>query len=248
MKRIFSMPQLSRLVTALPLLLLTATASSVNAGQSWQHEGKPAQLVELFTSEGCSSCPPADKYLSRLQDKTELWKEVIPLAFHVDYWNYLGWKDKFSHPSFSQRQRIYQSYGAATSVYTPGFFVDGKEWQGYFYRQDLPQASEKSADKLTLTRNGSLFDLTYKGEGKYSAHLALLAMDETTQVRSGENRGKSLKHDFIVLEKQQMTSQNNWQFNLSSIPENADAVAVWLTRVDGFKPVQTVAGFLEKNR
>lgn len=232
-------------VTLALLSLLGFVAISANASQVWQHDGKPAQLIELFTSEGCSSCPPADKYLSQFQRSENLWTEVIPLAFHVDYWNYLGWKDVYSHPSFSQRQRIYQSYGAAKSVYTPGFFVDGKEWQGYFSRRALPTQQVNKAGKLVLTQSGNQFEVNYQTEGRFIAHLTLLALDEKTSVRAGENHGKQLEHDFVVLQKYQLTAENNWQFSLANIPDNTDAVAVWLTKEDGFKPIQTVAGYFK---
>ncbi|MDG3086248.1 DUF1223 domain-containing protein [Vibrio hannami] len=213
------------------------------ADQIWQHEGKPAQLIELFTSEGCSSCPPADKYLSQFQSASELWTEVIPLAFLVDYWNYLGWSDKFAHPSYSQRQRIYQSLGASSSVYTPGFIVDGREWRGYFYRSDLPKSQQVTAEKLTLKQSGNRFEVSYPSEQRYIAHIVILAMDEETEVKAGENRGRKLEHDFVVLRKEQKAAQSQWTFNLRSLPENRDAVAVWLTKEDGFLPVQTVAGY-----
>ncbi|MHA2940125.1 DUF1223 domain-containing protein [Vibrio sp. RC27] len=235
----------TKLRTTLSLFITLGLLQPALADQTWQHEGQPAQLVELFTSEGCSSCPPADKYLSQFQSESTLWTEVIPLAFHVDYWNYLGWDDEFAHPSFSQRQRIYRSFGATSSVYTPGFIVDGKEWQGYFSRRDLPKSQQIKAEKLTLKQSGNRFEVSYPSDQRYIAHIAILAMDEETKVKAGENRGKKLEHDFVVLEKQQKTAESQWAFNLPSLPENSDAVAVWLTKEDGFLPVQTVAGYLK---
>lgn len=94
MKRLFSL--------ALTCLFLPFT---VSAAQTWANDGSPATVVELFTSEGCSSCPPADRVLGSLKEESGLWEEVIPLAFHVDYWDYLGWKDRFARTEFSVRQR-----------------------------------------------------------------------------------------------------------------------------------------------
>lgn len=210
----------------------------------WVNSAEPATLIELFTSEGCSSCPPADKYLSKFQSNKQLWQHYIPLAFHVDYWNYLGWEDKFSHPSFTQRQRLYRSYGAAGSVYTPGFFVDGKEWQGYFTRSALPVTKKGNAMELRATLTGNEIKLSYADKGEYIAHIVLLAMDESTTIKAGENRGKQLEHDFVVLEKQQSLAKEQWHFTFTDWPKNADAIAVWLTKPDGFDPVQTVAGYL----
>lgn len=238
------MNKLMAMAMAMSVALWSGTFSTsvLASDQIWVNAGKPAQLIELFTSEGCSSCPPADKYLSQFQHHAGLWNDIIPLAFHVDYWNYLGWKDEYSHPSFTQRQRLYKSYGASSSVYTPGFFVDGKEWRGYFSRGRLPAISASRAGELKLERTGNQFELSYSESGSYLAHFALLAMDEVTEIKAGENRGKELEHDFVVLDKQQQLSEMAWKFDVSTWPENADALAVWLTKRDGFQPIQTVAG------
>ncbi len=128
-------------------IMMLGTANAKSDYQVWSHQGKPARIIELFTSEGCSSCPPADAYLSQFSTSEDLWQGIIPLAYHVDYWDYIGWKDRFAHPSFSQKQRLYRSYGVVASVYTPGFVVDGKEWRGFFnpLNRTLPQATGLSA-------------------------------------------------------------------------------------------------------
>ena len=77
-------------------------------------------VLELYTSEGCSSCPPADKYISELKSHPGLWTSLIPVAFHVDYWNYIGWEDRFSSPEYSARQRRYARSKNLKTVYTPG--------------------------------------------------------------------------------------------------------------------------------
>ena len=95
-------------------------------------------LVELFTSEGCSSCPLADRWLSTLERDNRLWKSVFPIAFHVDYWDYIGWPDRFAVPRHSHRQREHRGLGNVYSVYTPGFVVAGREWRGWFDGDQLP--------------------------------------------------------------------------------------------------------------
>src|SRR6266581_5068954 len=72
-------------------------------------------LVELFTSEGCSSCPPADAWISQLKESPDLWKKIVPVAFHVDYWNNLGWRDRFAKPEFTARQRRYVAAGSGVT-------------------------------------------------------------------------------------------------------------------------------------
>ncbi|RBW64412.1 DUF1223 domain-containing protein [Vibrionales bacterium C3R12] len=226
------------------LLTLTSLVTFPSAAQTWQHSGPPAQLIELFTSEGCSSCPPADRYIGEFRHSSKLWNSVIPVAYHVDYWDYLGWKDKFANPAFSQKQRLYKAYGVVDSVYTPGFVVDGNEWRGFFHwgKKTLPSPSTNNRGLLTLNREGNRFKLVYSGTDAYTANLVVLALDEVTQVKAGENRGKLLDHHFVALDKLQQYGQKEWQFELQTIPESADAVAVWLTKEGSYLPVQTVAG------
>lgn len=101
------------------------------AEQIFQHQGQPPQLIELYTSEDCSSCPPADKYLATFLQHPQLWKAVVPLAFHVDYWDYLGWADPFAQQQFKERQYNYRRHNHISSVYTPGWIINGKEWRGF---------------------------------------------------------------------------------------------------------------------
>ena len=86
-------------------------------------------LIELFTSEGCSSCPPAETYLNNLKNNNELWEKWIPVAFHVDYWDYIGWKDKYATKTFGLRQSRYASLNRVSTVYTPAFMVNGSSWR-----------------------------------------------------------------------------------------------------------------------
>ncbi|GAM60152.1 hypothetical protein JCM19232_485 [Vibrio ishigakensis] len=228
--------------------LLLALAPFSLFAQTWSHSGQPAQLVQLFTSEGCSSCPPADRYLSKFKGHSGLWEEVIPTAYHVDYWDYIGWKDRFANPAFSQKQRLYRSYGVLGSVYTPGFVVDGQEWKGFFYRSQrkLPLSSAPDAKTLKLVNQDMNYSLSFSDRSEYVATIVWLALDETTEVKRGENRGRTLSHDFVVLEEQQKLGKGEWTFMPNDI-QGADAVAVWLTKRGEFQPVQTVAGYLDRN-
>ncbi|MGB1272163.1 MAG: DUF1223 domain-containing protein, partial [Endozoicomonas sp.] len=120
---------------------LLATELSIKANPKGVTETdtleKQATVIELYTSQGCSSCPPAEAWLSRWLDKPELWQSVIPLAFHVSYWNYLGWPDIFSDQAYDQRQKRYQTLGYSRSTYTPEFIVNGREWRGWFLRRPV---------------------------------------------------------------------------------------------------------------
>lgn len=103
------------LIAAL-LCLLPAFA----VAQKWESGTAKTDVVELFTSEGCSSCPPADRWFSALKEDPELFSGFIPIAFHVDYWDYIGWEDQFAKPEYSERQRDYVRAGHVTLYARPG--------------------------------------------------------------------------------------------------------------------------------
>jgi hypothetical protein len=169
---------------------------------------KTSVLVELFTSEGCSSCPPTGRVLSQLekaQPNDEV--ETITLALHVDYWNYLGWKDEFSQKQFSERQSGYAEHFRIDSVYTPQMVVDG---QTQLVGSNL--AAANNAILQAAKNQKASIDLADAGDNlkvKISdvpAHddsyvwLAIAEDDLKTNVRRGENGGKTLEHVSVVRE------------------------------------------------
>src|ERR1700733_854948 len=121
-------PRLNIVVRTLLLLIVSilGLGLTLQAQTTTRFESGPSQvsLLELYTSEGCSSCPPAEAWLSALSQSPELWKAVVPVAFHVDYWDNLGWKDWFSSREFTQRQRRYAANWGSGSVYTPAFILN----------------------------------------------------------------------------------------------------------------------------
>lgn len=163
-------------------------------------------LVELFTSEGCSSCPPADRTLMFLQMNQPVRNaKIIALGFHVDYWDYLGWKDKFSSAQFSSRQREYVQAFRLDSSYTPQMVVDG---ESEFVGSNLQNASnfiEAAAKKqkatVNLTINGGQIGVAVDKMPSTAASTVYLAVAEhelSTKVRGGENRGSDLAHPAVV--------------------------------------------------
>src|SRR5882762_404748 len=116
-----------RLFSLLGLALLVSARG--NAGEQHFSSG-PARcsLIELYTSEGCSSCPPAERWLDALREDTGLWRDFVPVEFHVNYWDRLGWPDRFATHEFTQREYAYASAWGSGSVYTPCFVRDGAEW------------------------------------------------------------------------------------------------------------------------
>ncbi|HET9164808.1 MAG TPA: DUF1223 domain-containing protein [Candidatus Angelobacter sp.] len=179
-----------------------------------------AVVVELFTSEGCSSCPPADELLGRLrQDLSAKNIQVIPLGFHVDYWNRLGWKDRFSSAEFTQRQEQYTHALKVDGPYTPEMVVDGDvefvgNDAGQAQRTIRQQASQLEMAQVKIAPAGA-DQLTIQVKGPTSSSgnaLVMLAITEdnlTTQVFSGENGGRTLHHAAVVRELRQVGALNN---------------------------------------
>ena len=207
------------------------------------------RLLELFSSEGCSSCPPAESWFSNLQSSDELWKSIVPVSFHVTYWDYLGWADRFARPEYSQRQEQYAALWNSGSVYTPEFVVNGEEWRGWFRGQTLAGSDPANPGKLTVRINGVQVAVQFAANQKdnYKVYLAPLGMNLTSKVRGGENSGRNLRHDFVVLDLQTSDLQPNggkWAATLNVKWQDAKAVAAWVTQGNNLTPIQAAGGFL----
>ncbi len=187
----------------------------------------PVAVLELFTSEGCSSCPSADKLLPQL---VGLDSNIIPLSFHVDYWNRLGWIDPFSNSEYSERQRSYARQLNLESVYTPQLVVNGEYELVGSNRGKAELAIKKAlADKATIQltiesikkNNGKLsFIVRSDGDFKKTNLLAALVQKQATMnVKAGENRGAKLSHTNIVRVLLQQTTANKNEFELE-LPAN----------------------------
>lgn len=240
------------ILVALWLSVTLSPASSAATTHTVSFSSGPTKvnLLELYTSEGCSSCPAADRWLSDLQESPGLWRRIIPLAFHVDYWNYLGWKDMFAKPDYGKRQYRYQRTGNIKAVYTPGFVVNGKEWRSWFSRGALPDTHEQ-AGELQVTLDDRTIKARYlrpdlTGQ-PLKLNIALLGFDLKSEIKAGENRGKALTHDFVVLaHQQQVSGAGNWQLSLAEPhqPSSRMALAAWVTKVDNQAPLQATGGWL----
>jgi hypothetical protein len=234
-------------------LVFCVSASAQNL--HLESPGSRVSLLELYTSEGCSSCPPADRWISTLRDDPRLWREVVPVAFHVDYWDYIGWKDRFASPVYGNRQRDYARSRRVGTVYTPGFVLAGKEWRSWFYRPVLKVETGAQAGKLELSINQGKASATFAPPkpitGELEIHVAVLGFGLQTEVRAGENGGSTLKHDFVVLGYDRFptirrNSLHTASFTLPPVSVDADrtAVAAWLSAPDDPNPVQAVGGWL----
>jgi len=206
-------------------------------------------LLELFTSEGCSSCPPAEAWLGKLKSDDRLWQDFVPIAFHVDYWDRLGWKDRFAQPEWTHRQQAYADRWRNSSVYTPAFVLDGREWQDWAGKVSF--APRENMGPLTATANGNTVAVSFQPGAKFgggSAHVAWLGFNLLSNVGAGENAGRSLRHDFVVLchaaAPLVRDANGSWKTELTSSAgyEEAGAIACWIES-DGV-PVQATGGWL----
>jgi hypothetical protein len=154
-------------------------------------------LVELFTSEGCSSCPPADRHLQQLDS------QAIVLSEHVDYWDQLGWKDRFSSPAFTERQEVYAKQFGLDSPYTPQMVVDGvAQFTGGDTRRaaaEIEKAADRPKAAIFLERIGAGVRVDIEGSPKEAdIWLALADNNDSTSVAGGENKGHTLTHVAVV--------------------------------------------------
>ncbi|MEO5720302.1 MAG: DUF1223 domain-containing protein [Chthoniobacterales bacterium] len=237
--------------TILTLLALAAALPSVvSAETTFTSPPTRAHLLELYTSEGCSSCPPAESWLSKLKDAPGLWTEFVPLAFHVDYWDRLGWRDPFASKAWTARQYRYSASWKSSSVYTPAFVLNGREWRN----SGVPSASRETPGVLKISvLNPERVRVNFapaKVEGRaYEVHVARLGFDVKINVKAGENRGRELLHDFVVLAlaKAQLGEGAAEVALPAGTPTPGGttrrAIVAWVTEAGGMEPLQAVGGW-----
>lgn len=198
--------KISAISVAVVLSLFIAVFLTRNTASGKEVKGQGFAVLELFTSEGCSSCPPADALLARIQEEAGN-KPIYILAYHVDYWDHLGWKDAFSSSQFSKRQYQY-SQQLSAQVYTPQLVVNGqKELIGSdesavtnVVKSALNGSSETSLSVHGQLQGGKL-DLDYQVTGNTNKSRLMVAVVEkhaVSNVKRGENEGRTLSHVQIV--------------------------------------------------
>jgi hypothetical protein len=196
---------------------------------------KTAALVELYTSEGCSSCPPADKRLSQFPSREYGLEQLVPISLHVDYWDYIGWKEPFAQPRFSERQSWLVHANGHKTIFTPHFFVSGTEVRDWHdgLSDELKRVTAQPARASIHVHAESSSPGTLSVAASATTTLPLnqlglfIALTEdklTSSVSAGENRGATLSHDHVVREwigpvalsaghadlKQAVTTRSNW--------------------------------------
>jgi hypothetical protein len=207
-------------------------------------------MVELFTSQGCSSCPPAEAYLNSFVDDPELWKRVIPVAFHVDYWDYIGWKDPFARPEHASRQQRYARLGHVSSVYTPALIVNGKGRRPGRLGHNAVDTPAVGNLRINL-ENGRVtasFAPAGKASGLLTLHLAVLGMNLSTDIQAGENAGRHSRHEFVLLgHRKARSTERKWTIRLPEFDKSLTrrlAVIAWLSRPGDPSPLQATGGYL----
>ncbi len=241
----------------LSLAMTTHLAQATKLHGTFKSTETQASLIELYSSEGCYSCPPADAWLRKLKTDARLWKEYVPIAFHVDYWDYIGWKDTFATAAYTQRQRDYASHNRSRSVYTPEFFINGSEWRGFFKKKNLPIVGDKLAGYLSINIENNkahvIFAPPANTSFSYDINIAVLGFDLVSNITNGENEGKTLHHDFIALghKAKPLTRKNKNSFQVTTdLPmyhkvSNRLGLAAWVTRHNSPVPIQAVGGWLD---
>lgn len=206
----------SQKLSFLTLLLSIAVHNNASAASTTceTHSGiLRAQLIELYTSEGCSSCPPADRWLSALVPKVVTAEEVVPLAFHVDYWDRLGWRDRFADPSYTARQYAYSKVSGSSFVFTPQVILAGRNYGAWSnnssVQKDVRNARSVEPDASIVLRQQPVASgrLEFEAQAQLRqgvsfsevrVYAALFQNGLVSEVVRGENSGSRLRHDYVV--------------------------------------------------
>jgi len=231
MKRILLLISMPLLLASLIIVIGCAQNQSHVAMTDSKNE-KGFVVMELFTSQGCSSCPPADDILGQYAKKNDA--HIIPLAFHVDYWNRLGWVDSFSTEAYTSRQHYYASKFNSESVYTPQIILNGqKEMVGSdeaaiatAVGNFLKETETVSISVSNKSVEGNRVKIGYsvnKLISKASINVALVQADVVTQIRAGENRGVKLDNNNVVRDLKTVSLTNTTGNIELQLPRGSDA-------------------------
>jgi hypothetical protein len=242
-------------------LLCFALASASGQTRLFVSDRGRTALLELYTSEGCSSCPAADKWLGSLRNDPGLWLKFVPIEFHVNYWDHLGWKDRLSTPAYTAREYALSKSWGASNVYTPCFVKNGGEWEPmHGLSWPLPVGKDVGYLRIEVSPNGECvgqFEPSSDGTSGAMADdlcVAVLGMGIPSHVTSGENAGTDMEHQFVVIGFSQFPlnavagiSSEKARFQLPTTTVDGAkrlALAAWIARRGGIAPVQAVGGWL----
>lgn len=186
--------------TASALLVAKTTALAQSTSCSVQSAATVTPVLELYTSEGCSSCPPADKWLSTFKDKPPAG--AVIQAFHVGYWDHIGWVDRFAAPAHTSRQRQIAAWNQQRSIYTPQAVLNGADWRGWWNNKPPASATPAQAQIALKQLAPDQFEAqvlpSAGAPAIWSAYWTVTEHGHSSKVKAGENAGETLAHDFVV--------------------------------------------------
>lgn len=230
-----------------PLILLALTAMTLasHAADSCRATSAavPPTVVELYTSEGCSSCPPADQWLSTLKGRSD----VLPLAFHVTYWDRLGWTDRYGLAEATARQYELARLAGQRGVYTPQVVAGGRDWRIW---PKLPDAAKGTPPVVTLQRDGDRVRASiapWAAAPRLAGYWAVTEDAHVSRVSAGENAGETLKHDHVVRLYRPLAAWSAAQPQQAEltvtrgVPEHPRRVVFVVTDAETQRPLQALA-------
>ncbi len=183
--------------------------------------------------------------MSKLKSEPGLWKNFVPLGFHVDYWDRLGWRDPLAAKEWTDRQYSYSNAWKSGSVYTPGFVLDGREWRD----PKIPATANQKTGVLRIdlvNGEGSAQFTPANAEMKnFQFNIAQLGFDLTNKVTAGENNGRNLRQDFVVLSLQSQPMPDGKAKIALPANSRVGAIAAWVTVRNRVEPIQAVGGWLK---
>ena len=218
---VFQTPKMLPLLFACWSCAAAATGLAAQETCTAQSGVNVTPVIELYTSEGCSSCPPADRWLSRLKPRSADTAPAVIQAFHVGYWDYIGWVDRFANPAHTTRQRQVASSNNLRSIYTPQVVHNGRDWPGWHQAGgQLPTKREAAHVFIRLQQLGAdHFEATVTADDQapavWSAYWTVTENSHSSKVRAGENAGEVLQHDHVV---RQYTPAGDYR-NVSGTPQ-----------------------------
>lgn len=189
----------SKLLISAVITLITPAIALAGAGTCEVTTGdRLTPVIDLYTSEGCSSCPPADRWLSTLKGMP-----VVAQAFHVAYWDYIGWKDRFAAPAFTVRQKELAAANGLSGIYTPQLVRNGHDWPMWWQPSQAIdfKAPSRAAISLKKGDGADAFEARVtpnSGIAGWTAYWTVTEHNHSSRVKAGENAGEYLKHDFVV--------------------------------------------------
>ena len=248
------------LLSVIVVLLIAGFAFQPNFQKKASFQ--PVAVIELFTSQGCSSCPSADKLLAQtINEAKKDGRNVFALSFHVDYWNRLGWADPFSAKEFSQRQNTYASQMNLNGVYTPQMVVNGSTQFVGSDEHDLKTALDKSLSIIPLVsfktlsvnlQNNAPPQVKFSLDGMYAncnINFALVSLSETTSIKRGENGGLTLTNENVVRQFISIpaVAESEINFKASPVPAgNNMAIVVYLQQNSNLKIIGAAMAEIKK--